>query len=203
MFNFIEKIFRRLNWEYRSLVSLIRSLSFESSGSSIHFGWDCKIVGACNISIGDNFIAHDRNRIEAISKNGSAIFNPKIHIGNNVIMNYGCHIGAVDFIKIGNNVLLASNIYISDHDHGHTNYEDMSLTPVSRNIISKGPVIIEDNVWVGEGAAILANVTIGKNSIIAAHAVVTKDVPPFSVVAGVPAKVIKKVTQNKLNENSK
>jgi acetyltransferase-like isoleucine patch superfamily enzyme len=195
MLNFFEKILRRLSWEYRSFVSLLRSFSFESSGSRMHLGWDCSIVGACNISIGDNFIAHDRNRIEAISKNGSARFNPKIQIGDNVIMNYGCHIGAINFIKIGNNVLLASNIYISDHDHGHTNYEDMRLPPVCRNIVSKGPVIIEDDVWVGEGVAILGNVTIGKNSIIAAHAVVTKDVPPFSVVAGVPAKVIKKVTQ--------
>ncbi len=198
MFNFLEKILRRFSWEYRSICSFIRSYSFQSSGSHLHLGWDCIIVGANNISIGDNFIAHDRNRIEAISRNGSAKFNPKIYIGNNVIISYGCHIGAVNLIRIGNNVLFASNIYISDHDHGNTTYEDMLLPPVSRSIVSKGPVIIEDNVWIGEGAVILSNVTIGHSSIIAAHAVVTKDVPPFSVVAGIPAKVIKNVVKKNI-----
>lgn len=198
MLNFFEKVLRRLSWEYRSICSWIRSFSFQASGSHLHLGWDCIIVGAKNISIGNNFVAHDRNRIEAISQNGLTKFDPKIHIGNNVIINYGCHIGAVSLVRIGNNVLLASNIYISDHDHGNTTYEDMSLPPVNREIISKGPVIIEDNVWIGECVAILSNVTIGHNSIIAAHAVVTKDVPPYSVVAGIPAKVIKNVMKSNI-----
>lgn len=58
-------------------------------------------------------------------------------------------------------------------------------------MVSKGPVIIEDNVWIGDKATILANVTIGKGAVVAANSVVTKDVPAYSVVAGIPAKVIK------------
>ena len=58
---------------------------------------------------------------------------------------------------------------------------------------SKGPVIIGDNVWIGDKATILGGVTIGESVIIAANSVVTKDVPPYSVVAGIPAKVIKKM----------
>jgi acetyltransferase-like isoleucine patch superfamily enzyme len=54
-----------------------------------------------------------------------------------------------------------------------------------------GPVIIEDEVWIGNGACILPNVTIGKHSIIGSNAVVTKDIPPYCVAAGVPAKIIK------------
>jgi acetyltransferase-like isoleucine patch superfamily enzyme len=58
-------------------------------------------------------------------------------------------------------------------------------------VVSKGPVIIEDNVLIGEGAAILPNVTIGKNAIIGANAVITKDVPPNAVVGGVPGRVLR------------
>lgn len=198
MYNYIEKIFRRLSWEYRSLCSKVKSFGFKQAGFGIHFGYDCVIVGAKYISIGNNFIAHDRNRIEAISRNGAVEYNPRIDIGSNVIISYNCHIGAINYVKIGNNVLLASNVYITDHDHGNTTYEDLILPPVSRDVVSRGPVIIEDNVWIGEGVVILAGVTVGHNSVIAANAVVTKSVPPFSVAAGVPAIVIKNV-QNDIN----
>jgi acetyltransferase-like isoleucine patch superfamily enzyme len=67
----------------------------------------------------------------------------------------------------------------------------LELPPMSRPLVSKGAVIIKDNVWIGEGVAIMPGVTIGENSIIATNAVVTKDIPPNCVAAGVPAKVIK------------
>ncbi len=193
MTNVFERIIRRIKWEYRLICSWIFSFGLATVGHRPYFGKDSVIVGARHISVGDNFVAHDRIRIEAIDRNGPERFNPKIRIGDNVLINYDCHIGAVHLVEIGNNVLLASKIYISDHDHGTTSYEDMKFPPVQRKIITKGPVIIKDNVWIGEGAAILSNVTIGENSIIAANAVVTKDVPPFSVAAGVPARIIKRV----------
>ena len=65
--------------------------------------------------------------------------------------------------------------------------------PGSPEFIGKGPVIIEDNVWIGDKATILSGVKIGKGAIVAANAVVTKDVPAYSVVAGNPAKIIRKV----------
>ena len=147
-----------------------------------------------NIIVGDNFIMNDRSRVKAVESNGSEIFNPQIRIGHNVTINYDCHIAAIQLVEIGNNVLFASRIYISDHNHGTSSFQDMKLPPVLRPVVSKGPVIIGDNVWIGEGAVILANVTVGNNSIIAANAVVTRDVPAFSVAAGVPAQIIKTVT---------
>ncbi|MST85779.1 hypothetical protein FYJ73_14080 [Prevotellaceae bacterium LKV-178-WT-2A] len=65
------------------------------------------------------------------------------------------------------------------------------MQPSKRDLYIKGPVVIEDNVWIGDKASIHSGVTIGKGTIVACNAVVTKDVPPYSVVAGVPAKVIK------------
>lgn len=67
----------------------------------------------------------------------------------------------------------------------------MDMPPTQRPIYSKGPVVIGDNVWIGDKATILPNVSIGKGAIIAANSVVTKDVPEYSVFAGNPAKIIK------------
>jgi acetyltransferase-like isoleucine patch superfamily enzyme len=79
----------------------------------------------------------------------------------------------------------------TDHFHGEISLKALSLAPALRQLYSKGPVIIEDNVWIGEGAVIMPNVRIGKNAIVGANAVVTKDVPADCVVGGVPARVIR------------
>jgi len=89
--------------------------------------------------------------------------------------------------------LIASKVYIADHSHGDTSLANLSLPPVYRPLFSKGKVIIEDDVWIGEGAAILPGVVIGRGAIIGTNAVVTKDVDPYTVVGGVPARIIKKL----------
>jgi acetyltransferase-like isoleucine patch superfamily enzyme len=118
-------------------------------------------------------------------------FNPEISIGDGVIMNTDVHIGCINKIVIGNNVLFASRIYITDHSHGEITKEALSLPPSLRPLRTKGPVIIKNNVWIGEGVAILPGVTIGENSIIGANSVVTKCFPNNCVLAGNPAKVLK------------
>jgi acetyltransferase-like isoleucine patch superfamily enzyme len=120
-------------------------------------------------------------------------FSPEIIIGDNVNMNTDCHIGCINKIVIGNNVLMASRIYISDHSHGEVTAEALKLPPVQRPLYSKGPVIIGDNVWIGEGVCIMPGVTVGENAIIGANAVVTKDVPAKAVVGGNPARLIRQL----------
>jgi acetyltransferase-like isoleucine patch superfamily enzyme len=173
------------------MFSLFEKPLFKSFGSLVFIGKDFFFFNKQYISIGQNFSALDRIRIEAIEKYQNQKFSPEIIIGNNVGFNSDIHIGCINKIDIGNNVLLASRIYISDHSHGEVNVDALKLPPNERNLISKGAVIIEDNVWIGEGACILPNVTIGKNSIIGANAVVTKSFPANSVIAGIPAKLIK------------
>ena len=122
---------------------------------------------------------------------GQQIFNPSIKIGSNCHFGAFDHITATNRIEVGNNVLTGKFVTITDNSHGDTNIDSLKIRPVERQVFSKGPVKIGNNVWIGDKATILPNVTIGDGAVIAANAVVTKDVPPYSVAAGNPAKIIK------------
>lgn len=108
-------------------------------------------------------------------------------------MHFNCQISAINKIIIGNNVLVGSRVHISDHSHGNITKDDLNTIPVKRLLFSKGPIVIGNNVWIGSGVAIMPNVTIGDNCIIGAKAVVTKSFETNSVIAGCPAKLIKKL----------
>ena len=117
-----------------------------------------------------------------------------IEFGNNVTLNDSVHIAGYHSVKIGSNVLIASKVFISDHNHGkYLDSDPLSSPDVSPNDrpISARPVVIEDNVWLGEFVAVLPGVTIGKGSIIGAMSVVNKSIPPNCIAVGSPAKVIK------------
>jgi len=150
-----------------------------------------RIEGLQNISIGKNFSGGKNLRLQAISDYGGEKFAPSITIGNNVTVNPNCQIVAINNVTIGNNVLIASYVFISDHVHGELDYSDINIQPSNRKLCSKGPVIISDGVWIGQGVSILANIRIGKNVIIGANSVVTKDIPDNAIAAGIPAKIIK------------
>lgn len=145
------------------------------------------------ISIGNDFLAMNGCRIEAWDNYAGELYSPEIIIGDNVSMNVECHIGCINRIVIGNNVLLGSRVFITDHAHGSSKLEELKIAPNQRKLFSKGPIIIGDNVWIGENAVILPDVKIGDGCIIGANAVVTKDIPNNCVVGGVPAKIIKEV----------
>ena len=190
----IERLFFLLeNYRKKKIYADKKAIQFKSIGENFFIGKDYRISNPQFMQIGNNFSVLDRLRIEAIEKFQNEVFSPKIIIGNNVNINNDVHIGCINRVEIGDNCLLASRIYISDHNHGSFSEEDLKIAPNKRPLISKGPVIIKNNVWIGEGVAILPNVTIGENSIIASNAVVTKDIPANCVAAGVPAKKIKRI----------
>ena len=116
-------------------------------------------------------------------------YNPKIIIGEGTWVGKNCSIAAIDRVEIGKNVLFAGHVHITDHSHG---YEDISKPMNIQPLTSKGPVIIEDDCWLGFSCEILSGVHIGKHCVVAARSVVTKDVPAYSIVAGNPARIIKK-----------
>jgi len=145
------------------------------------------------ISIGKNTIIGKGGIITAWDKYENIDYTPEINIGNNCSIGEFVHITACKNITIGNNVLTGRYVYISDNSHGDTTSSEINIPPIKRKLTVKGPVIIEDNVWIGERVCILSGVHIGKGAIIAANAVVTHDVPAFSIVGGVPANLIKQI----------
>ncbi len=151
------------------------------------------IRGKRYIQLGESMTCGTGCRFEAYPEND----NKTLFIGRNVQINDYVHITAVKKVSIGNNVLMASRIYISDVIHG--NYSDElgeaqsnPETIAKERKLTSNEVVIEENVWLGEGVCVLPGTRIGRCSIIGANAVVTKDIPEYSIAVGNPAKVVKK-----------
>jgi len=179
---YLKKFYNRLQHLY--VKQFIQpQLSSLGVGFTFMKPWHVKIFGG-PIHIGNyaTLIASSDNRVrlsvwsDRKSKGG-------IHIGDYCILCPGVRIGSADSIHIGDNCMLASNAYIADSDW-HDIYNRIALGKTKS-------VHIADNVWVGDGAVIGKGVCIGQNSIVGAGAIVVKDIPPNSIAAGNPAKVIK------------
>lgn len=112
-------------------------------------------------------------------------FGKNIHLGKNVFINSGCRFQDQGGIYIGDNVLIGHDVVLATLNHEEN--------PEKRGNLRPAPIRIADNVWIGSNVTILPGVTIGKNAIVAAGAVVTKDVAENTVVGGVPAKYIRDI----------
>jgi lipopolysaccharide O-acetyltransferase len=169
--------------------------------TDINIDWSARIKGASCICFGQNFYAGRGLWLDAVTHYRDQKFEPKIIFGDNVSMQDYVHIAATNYVAIGNNVMFASKVYLSDHNHGTYEGNHQSgplIPPFMRNLTSDKSVIIEDNVWIGEMVSIMPGVKIGQGSIIGSNAIVTKSIPPFSIAVGVPAKVIKTFDNEKL-----
>lgn len=179
----------------------------KKSQGLLFVGKRCKIKHCHKISIGKTITIGDNVEMNALSLFGIKFGNNvSIHsntiiectgvirhlgeglvIGNNVGIAQNCFIQVRGKVIIGNNVIFGPGVSIFSESH---NFDNPDL-PVSVQGETRKGVIVEDGVWVGTRAIILDDVTIGKNSIVAAGSVVNKDVPPYTIVGGVPAKIIK------------
>ncbi len=161
------------------------------AGTSVRFGTGTVFRSPQYISIGNNSCFSDHCIICAWDNYNGVNYSPHIEIGDNCSFGFCTHITCCNKITIGNGVLTGMYVIISDNSHGEISQEIMNCPPQKRPLVSKGEVVIGNNVWIGDKAAILAGVHIGDGVIIGANAVVTKDVPAYSVVGGVPAKILK------------
>ena len=145
------------------------------------------ITGSGNLKIGDRVRMSGQMNF---SFNSRYFEEPEITIGDNVFLGHQTSLVAAQKVSIGNHSYLASNVWVSDID-GHPIDPKLRRegAPPSKDQVRE--VIIGENVWIGRGVMILKGVHIGENSIVAAGAVVTQDVPANVIVGGCPAKVIK------------
>lgn len=143
------------------------------------------------MKIGNGTCIGKRVMIQATDKCGNESFKPSIIIGENCNIGDDSNIQCCNKIHIGNGVLLGRKVMINDTTHGLFVREQLDIQPSKRPLSSKGSIIIEDNVWIGEMVSVLGNVRVGRGAVVGAGSVVTKDVPSYGLAVGVPAKVIK------------
>ncbi len=192
---------------------LYRSI-FLKLGNQVYIQNSVDFIGASCIEIGNKAFIFKGVRLDAKGHP-----NNRIHIGNQVAIERNVDIGSLENtsifidddtfigpdvsimgagdIKIGKQCLIAARFGIFANSH---NFADPKL-PIKHQGITRQGIVIEDDCWLGHGVTVLDGVTIGKGSIIGAGAVVTKDIPPFSIAVGIPARVIKSRIPQELVKN--
>lgn len=171
------------------------SSQFKRIGTGCRLAGEITLVNGKHIVIGNKTVNGRRVILSAWHTYRDEHFQPSIIIGDNCNIGEGSHITAIDKVYVGNGVLTGKMITITDNSHGLFDPEDLSIAPITRRLRSKGPVIIEDNVWIGDKVVILPNVKIGKGAIIGANSVIVHDIPPYSTAVGVPGKVVKQLNK--------
>jgi acetyltransferase-like isoleucine patch superfamily enzyme len=114
----------------------------------------------------------------------------RIKIGGGTFLNLGVMVAAMELVEIGEHCMFANGSFITDANH---RFDDPSRPVTWQGFSSKGPTRVGDNVWCGANVVITSGVTIGERCVIGANSVVTTDIPPFSIAAGAPATVLKRV----------
>lgn len=171
------------------LSSYLRTKLFFPRAKLIRFPID--IRNRKYMQFGKHLVTGRYNRIECYKV--FADKKPNLVIGDDVQINDRCHFACVEEVIIERNCLIASNVFITDHDHADLSMKIDFDIPWSQQSQHSKKVRINQNVWIGESVVILKGVEIGKNSVIAAGSVVTRSFPERSVIGGVPAKLIKRL----------
>ena len=156
------------------------------------FRFPIVIRGRKYIDFGEQLTTGVGCRFDCFS--GATPNSVKLRFGKNVQLNDYVHIVSMDSIEIGNNVLMASHVFVSDNSHGSYKGDDNDSdpnTPPTERSYAMAPIKIGNNVWIGEGVIIMPGVTIGNGCVIGAHSIVSKSIPNNSLAVGTPAKVIK------------
>ncbi|MBS1735243.1 MAG: acyltransferase [Bacteroidetes bacterium] len=182
----IEKIGNYRKALYYRLWVFVNKRRFKNFGRQSYIKAPLSINGFENISIGNNVCIGFKSWIAAVPLTNAN--ECLLQIGDGCIIGNLNHIYATQKIIFGNKVLTADKVFISDNIHG---YADINVAIMDQPIQQKREVIIGDGSWIGENVCIIG-ATIGKNCVIGANAVVTKDIDDYSVVAGNPAKIIKR-----------
>lgn len=174
----LAKLFSRIGALCALMYGSVLALRLRKTGRRFMPTYPLKIVSGGNICIGENFRSMGCSYLYAN--------DGEITIGDNMSMNTNVQIGGSSGrITIGDNVLIGPNVVLRAADHGIA-----MGTPIRFQPHVGGAIVVEDDVWIGANVVILRDVILGRGCVVAAGAVVTKDVEPYAVVGGVPARKI-------------
>jgi acetyltransferase-like isoleucine patch superfamily enzyme len=203
IFNFVSRLLQNdglmwgaANLSSRSVIAVrSRFASAALRAPRLHLGGRASIRGAKHIQFGRGVHVGGSIWIEAVTSYAGQQYSPAITIGDEASFSHDVHITAIERIDIGRRVLFGSRVYVADHAHGiykGSAQSDPTTPPTQRPLGGGGPVVIGDDVWIGDNAVIVGPIVVGHGAIIGANAVVRKDVPAGVMVAGIPARIIKR-----------
>ena len=189
-------LLRDWNYNLRNYQNILR-IKLKFKNSTIRNPLQVAYSDLNNIHISNNVFIDVKSTIRIMNE-------CKLHIGEGTYIGPFSHMsGTKREIIIGKYVLIAPRVYITTTNY---NYEDIKTPIIKQGYVSKGDVVIGDGSWIGIGSCILSGTKIGNNSVIGSNSVVTKNIPPFSVAVGSPARVVKQYNDNEkkwLNVNTK
>lgn len=173
------------------LFTLLLSSQFKKFGAGSRIAPPFRFYGLNEMSLGERVMINRDCWIQTISDPGDA-YSPKLVIKSHAGIGMGAQISASRQVVIEEYVLLARNVYISDHAHA---FQNTDVPIMNQGINSIAPVSIGRNTWLGQNVVVLPGVTIGQHCVIGANSVVNSAIPDFSVAVGAPARVIKRYNQ--------
>jgi acetyltransferase-like isoleucine patch superfamily enzyme len=185
---FVYSVIATANRLFDNCYSLGVRTAFARCGVRTRIGRRAKLVGPHLMHIGSDVVLGEDAWLNAKDDRGT--HQPTLVIEDGAYIGRFVQINAWRHVSIGRQVLIGDRVFISDADH---NYRDEQLPIKVQGDRFVGEVSLMDGCWIGTGAAILPGVTIGRNAVVAANAVVTQDVPDRTVVGGIPARQIKQL----------
>jgi acetyltransferase-like isoleucine patch superfamily enzyme len=186
---FIGRRFLQAAWFLRR--ARRRSFSWLAAGSFAAFGagsvleTPIRVSGEERISVGRDVFVGPGCWFQTLYEGGNDL---ALVIGDGVNIAGSCVISAVRDVRIGNKVLMARNVYISDHIHA---YDDTQRAVLDQGVARVEPVTIGDGAWLGQNVVVCPGVTVGRGAVVGANAVVVEDVPDYCLAVGAPARVVR------------
>lgn len=178
-----------IKYKMRKFKNSFRLFGEDSGFGQYGYGDDCIIEGAENISVGDNTWFGRGSEIILLKSHFQQNLQSTLILGDHVRATARCRITCAEKIIIEDDVLIAPDVFITDHEHGLDPTVEGGYSPQE---IRTDCVKISKGVWLGQRVCVLSGVTIGQHSIIGANSVVTHDIPEYCIAVGCPARIVKR-----------
>jgi acetyltransferase-like isoleucine patch superfamily enzyme len=187
----LPRILTKLNGIWVALI-----YPFHTKGRKLSVHYTCDIRNPQLIAAGNDIIIHKDVWLHAWPSESDRS-SPHLRIGDNCLIGRRSHISARNLIDLGSDVIVSASVLIQDHGHA---FQSVDIPIRLQGLAGGGTIVIGRGSWIGQGAAIICSegeLVLGENCVVAANAVVTKSAPPYSVLSGNPARIVKQWDRNK------